>query len=56
MENKTYFVLILTMLNLDIPFFENSVYPDQLASEKSAYQDPHSFPLSMKSIQLIGIL
>ena len=31
------------MLNPDILCFENSVDPDQLASEKPADQDPHSF-------------
>ena len=33
------------MLSPDIYYFENSVDPDQLASEKSADQDPHFFPL-----------
>ena len=33
------------MLNQDLPHFENSVGPDQLASEKPADQDPHCFPL-----------
>ena len=28
-------------------YFENSVDPDQLASEKPADQDPHCFPLYM---------
>ena len=38
--------LTLTMLNPEIPCFENSGYPNQLASEKPADQDPHFFPLS----------
>ena len=33
--------------------FENSVDPDQLASEKPADQDPHCFPLCLL---IIGIL
>ena len=35
------------MLNLDISHFENSVDPDQLASEKPADQDPHCLPLCL---------
>ena len=31
------------MLSPDIYYFENSVHPDQLASEKPADQDPHFF-------------
>ena len=37
--------LILGMLNLNMPCYENSVDPDQLASEKPACQDPHCFQL-----------
>ena len=37
--------LFTTMINLDIPCFENSVDPDQLASQKPADQDSHCFPL-----------
>ena len=32
------------MLNSDISCFENSVDPDQLASEKQADEDLHCFP------------
>ena len=35
-----------TVLNQGISNFENSVDPDQLASEKPADQDPHCFPCS----------
>ena len=35
--------LILTMLNIDIPCFKNSVDQDQLASQKSADQDLEFF-------------
>ena len=31
----------------DLSGFENSVDPDQLASEKPADQDPHCFPLCL---------
>ena len=37
--------LTLTMLSPDISCFENSVDPDQLASEKPADQDQHCFKL-----------
>ena len=39
--------LTLTMLNSDTFVFENTVDPDQLASEKPANQDPHCFPLCL---------
>ena len=39
--------LTLTMLNLDVPCFENSVDPDQLASEKPADHTPHCFPICL---------
>ena len=39
---KTY-----TMLNQDVTFFQNSVDPDQLASEKPADQDLHCFPFCL---------
>ena len=37
----------LSMKNLNISCFENTVDPDQLASKKPANQDPHCFPLSL---------
>ena len=37
------------MLNPDFNPTKNTVDPDQLASEKPAYQDPHCFPLSLYS-------
>ena len=40
-------MLTLTMLNLDIAHFENSVDPDQLASEKPADLNPHCLPLCL---------
>ena len=41
--------------NLDISCFENSVDPDQLASEKPADQGPHCFPLFVTtSLKLNG--
>ena len=39
--------LTFTMLIQNIPCIENSVDPDQLASQKPADQDPHCFPLSL---------
>ena len=36
-------MLTIMMLNLDISRFENSAISNQLASEKSADQDPHCF-------------
>ena len=36
------------MSNPDIPGFENSVDPDQLASKKPADQDPHCFHSACK--------
>ena len=44
------------MLNPDIFCFENSVDPDQLASEKPADQDPHSFHSACKYMLINGIL
>ena len=38
---------LLIMLNPDICCFENSVDPDQLASQKPADQDQHCFPLCL---------
>ena len=38
----------LTMLNPDIFCFDNSVDPDQLASEKPADQDQHCLSLSLQ--------
>ena len=38
-------MICLSILNLRISCFENSVHSDQLASEKPADQDPHCFPL-----------
>ena len=35
----------MTMLKADISRFENSIDPDQLASQKPADQDPHCFLL-----------
>ena len=35
------------MLNQDVTFFEHSVDPDQMASEKLADQDPHCFPFCL---------
>ena len=43
-----------TMLNLDIFCFENNVDLDQLASQKSADQDLHCFPIC-KSMLINGI-
>ena len=40
-------IFALSMLNLDISNFENSVDPDQLASEKPADLDLHCFPLCL---------
>ena len=37
-------VLVPTMLSQDYSYFENSLDPDQLASEKSANQHLHCFP------------
>ena len=37
----------LTILNLDILCFKNSVDPYQLASEKPADMDLHCFPLCL---------
>ena len=36
------------MFNLDTSCCENSVDPDQLASEKPADQELHCFPLALK--------
>ena len=38
---------INTCKQLNISCFENSVDPDQLASQKPADQDPHCFPLCL---------
>ena len=46
--------LTLMMLNLYISCSENSVDPDQLASEKPADQDPHCFPLRSSEYMLIS--
>ena len=40
--------LILTLLNPDIPCFENSADPDQLVSQKQADQDPQCFDPACK--------
>ena len=40
-------MLTQSMLNQDLPHFENSEGPDQLASEKPADQGPHCFPLRL---------
>ena len=40
--------LSLTMLNIDTFFFENSVDPNQLVSQKPADQNPHCFPLCLQ--------
>ena len=39
--------LTLVLLNTDLSFFENTVDPDQLASDKDVLsdQDPHCLPL-----------
>ena len=37
--------ITLSMLNTDISHFENSVDPDQLASQKPADLEPHCFSL-----------
>ena len=44
---STFFNLTLVLPNLDLSIFENSVEPDQLASEKPADQDPHCLPLCL---------
>ena len=44
-----------TMLSLDVFYLENSVDPDQLASEKPADQDLHCFPLGSFVNELITI-
>ena len=36
-----------TMLSLDLSCLENSVNPDQLASEKPANPDAHCFPFKL---------
>ena len=40
-------LLTLSMLNLNISCFENSVEQDQLASKKPPDPDPHCFPLCL---------
>ena len=40
-------IFTLSMRNPDISNFENSVDPDQLASEKPADLDLHCFPLCL---------
>ena len=44
--------LTITILKLDRSHFENSVDPDQLASQKPADQDPHCFQLASKYMPL----
>ena len=39
----------LTVLNLNISYFENSVDPDQLDSEKPSDRDPHCLYLPVNS-------
>ena len=39
--------LIFSKLHPDLSHFENSVDPDQLASQKPADQDPHCFSICM---------
>ena len=42
-----WFNVPLTMISLNLSFFENSVDPNQLASEKQADQESHCFLLCL---------
>ena len=43
LQSEPVFILTLTRLNVDIACFENSLDPDQLASQKPADQNQHFF-------------